>query len=107
MATCSGLNVTVVLSWHRWVGHGTMVLLTLHGFGFYGIWLYTAEYTRGLVWDRTGERSPCEGSLQGSAACPHQPVAPVLHCQHCTERCKQCAWQPALHQVCWSEPCSP
>ena len=45
-------------TWHRWVGHGTMVLLTLHGFGFYGVWLYTAEYTRGLVWDRTGEHSP-------------------------------------------------
>lgn len=44
--------------WCRWVGHGTMVLLTLHGFGFYGIWLFTGEYTRGLVWDRTGKVDP-------------------------------------------------
>ena len=31
-----------------------MLIITLHGFGFYGVWLFTGEYTRGLVWDRTG-----------------------------------------------------
>lgn len=40
-----------------------MVLLTLHGFGFYGIWLLTGEYTRGLVWDRTGEAGPSTQQL--------------------------------------------
>ncbi|CAL5218771.1 g490 [Coccomyxa viridis] len=49
-----GESFPTLIKYHRWVGHGTMVLLTLHGFGFYGVWLYTAEYTRGLVWDRTG-----------------------------------------------------
>ena len=42
----------------RWIGHGTMLIITLHGFGFYGVWLFTGEYTRGLVWDRTGARQP-------------------------------------------------
>ena len=58
MRSMSEANIKFSLSRCRWVGHGTMVLLTLHGFGFYGVWLYTAEYTRGLVWDRTGEPSP-------------------------------------------------
>ena len=40
----------------RWIGHGTMLIITLHGFGFYGVWLFTGEYTRGLVWDRTGAK---------------------------------------------------
>ena len=69
-------------AWRRWVGHGTMVLLTLHGFGFYGVWLYTAEYTRGLVWDRTGEDSPVDNRhilKSQSRACALTSVRPMTH----------------------------
>ena len=43
-----------------------MLIITLHGFGFYGVWLFTGEYTRGLVWDRTGAHQP----LRSTAARP-------------------------------------
>ena len=38
----------------RWLGHGTMAILTVHGCGFYFIWLWQHEWLRGLVWDRNG-----------------------------------------------------
>ena len=70
-----------------------MVLLTLHGFGFYGVWLYTAEYTRGLVWDRTGEHSPI-------SACISTGIELVLHrcihtCAASSARGEQSVWELA------------
>ena len=38
----------------RWLGHGTMALLTLHGWGFWALWLWEGEYIRGFYWDSHG-----------------------------------------------------
>ena len=38
----------------RWLGHGTMAILTVHGCGFYALWLWEHEWLRGLAWDRNG-----------------------------------------------------
>ena len=46
-------------AWHacRWLGHGTMILLTLHGWGFWALWLWEGEYIRGFFWDSYGALS--------------------------------------------------
>jgi len=33
-----GAGFPMLIKYHRWVGHGTMWLLTLHGWGFYALW---------------------------------------------------------------------
>ena len=38
----------------RWLGHGTMVLITLHGWGFWALWLWQGGFARALTWDPYG-----------------------------------------------------
>ena len=38
----------------RWLGHGTMVLLTLHGWGFWALWIWQGEPARGIGWQPQG-----------------------------------------------------
>ena len=33
-----GAGFPLLIKYHRWLGHGTMWLLTLHGWGFYALW---------------------------------------------------------------------
>lgn len=53
---CTALGWPLV-TWRapaRWLGHGTMAILTVHGCGFYLLWLVEHDWLRGLVWDRNG-----------------------------------------------------
>ena len=38
----------------RWLGHGTVAILTLHGWGYWALWLWEGIYPRGLYWDPYG-----------------------------------------------------
>ena len=38
----------------RWLGHGTVAVLTLHGWGYWALWLWEGIYPRGLYWDAYG-----------------------------------------------------
>ena len=38
----------------RWLGHGTVAILTLHGWGYWTLWLWEGIYPRGLYWDPYG-----------------------------------------------------
>lgn len=38
----------------RWLGHGTMVILTIHGWGFWALWLWEGTPMRALTWDPHG-----------------------------------------------------
>ena len=33
-----GAGFPLLIKYHRWLGHGTMWLLTLHGWGYYALW---------------------------------------------------------------------
>lgn len=39
---------------HRWLGHGVVAVLTIHGWGFWALWLWEGTYSRGLIWDPYG-----------------------------------------------------
>ena len=39
---------------NRWLGHGTMVIVTLHGWGFWALWLWEGKPMRALIWDPHG-----------------------------------------------------
>ena len=41
-------------TFHRWLGHGTMWVLTLHGWGFYLFWLLQHEWLEGLAFEKYG-----------------------------------------------------
>ena len=64
----------------RWLGHGTMAILTVHGCGFYAMWLWDHEWLRGLVWDRNGTNM-LAGKRGGAPACllHYQPAVPVVY----------------------------
>ena len=66
-----------------------MLIITLHGFGFYGVWLFTGEYTRGLVWDRTGAHQPLILPRH-----PLQVEASSLHAGHAWLRLYACSATP-------------
>ena len=38
----------------RGLGHGTMVLRTLHGWGFWALWIWQGEPARGIGWQPQG-----------------------------------------------------
>ncbi len=51
------MHGVVVNQWwngSRWLGHGTMWILSVHGCGFYALWLWEHDWLAGLVWDRNG-----------------------------------------------------
>jgi hypothetical protein len=52
----------------RWLGYGTMWILTVHGCGFYGVWLWDHDWLRGLVWDRNGTNM-LAGTLSWLSGC--------------------------------------
>lgn len=35
----------------RWLGHGTMLIISLHGLGYYVVWLDQGNWTGGLSWN--------------------------------------------------------
>ena len=36
---------------YRWLGHGTMLTISLHGLGYYVVWLDQGNWTGGLSWN--------------------------------------------------------
>lgn len=52
----------------RWLGHGTMWILSVHGCGFYALWLWEHDWLRGLVWDRNGTNM-LAGTLSWLSGC--------------------------------------
>lgn len=73
-----------------------MLIITLHGFGFYGVWLFTGEYTRGLVWDRTGAHQPLI-----LPRLPLQVEASSLHAGHTAWLRLSLAQQHRLELLTW------
>ncbi|KAK9845990.1 hypothetical protein WJX81_007894 [Elliptochloris bilobata] len=63
-----GAGFPLLIKYHRWLGHGTMWLLTLHGWGYYALWISEADWLRGLQWDRNGTNM-LAGTLSWLAGC--------------------------------------
>ncbi|CAL8470322.1 g9864 [Coccomyxa elongata] len=63
-----GTNFPTLIKYHRWLGHGTMWILSVHGCGFYALWLWEHDWLRGLVWDRNGTNM-LAGTLSWLSGC--------------------------------------
>lgn len=84
----------------RWLGHGTMAILTVHGCGFYALWLWEHNWLRGLIWDRNGTNMLAGGgpSLPVRSTRQHRlsvrwdaPPAVFLELMRCA---RHQTWQP-------------
>ena len=43
-----GAGFPLLIKYHRWLGHGTMWLLSLHGCGYYALWCVLPGFEFGI-----------------------------------------------------------
>ncbi len=55
-----------------------MAILTVHGCGFYALWLWEHNWLRGLIWDRNGTNMLA--GEEGPPACPPAESAAACLC---------------------------